>query len=262
MGLGNPQPSLVVSWLIIMGKIMIMEDQRRCTVCGETRPVEEFFLYGAEGDRRRLSVVCNTCEAQRRRVAINPQKRCRTCEQIKPVEEFNYSHADKGYRRHDCRTCERARHATWRAKNSEAVREQMKANYERRKQEFKHDEAQRARSTRLARRHRERLRDQIFAAYGSECTCCGETEPLFLSIDHVNNDGYAHRKLGINNTVSLFSMIRRLGFPKDDFQLLCMNCNHGKYRNKGVCPHKEGSTTIPEGSTAKRPEAPHPSEAG
>jgi hypothetical protein len=37
------------------------------------------------------------------------------------------------------------------------------------------------------------------------------------------------------------------------FQVLCLNCNHGRFRNGGICPHQrsEGSTTIPKGSTAR-----------
>jgi hypothetical protein len=30
----------------------------------------------------------------------------------------------------------------------------------------------------------------------------------------------------------------RNGFPPG-YQVLCMNCNHGKRMNNGVCPHKE-----------------------
>lgn len=45
-----------------------------------------------------------------------------------------------------------------------------------------------------------------------------------------------------------------------------MNCNHGKSRNNGVCPHKthhkEGSTTISPESTTKRLEAPTILETG
>jgi hypothetical protein len=33
------------------------------------------------------------------------------------------------------------------------------------------------------------------------------------------------------------------GFPKG-FQTLCMNCNWGKYRNGGQCPHKGKSDDV------------------
>ena len=31
--------------------------------------------------------------------------------------------------------------------------------------------------------------------------------------------------------------LKRQGWPKDGYQLLCANCNQGRARNGGVCPH-------------------------
>ena len=81
-------------------------------------------------------------------------------------------------------------------------------------------------------------RDKVFNHYGNQCKCCGESNLMFLSIDHVNNDGAAHRreigKIGIN------SWLISNNFPPG-FQLLCFNCNMGKQRNGGVCPHNKGN---------------------
>jgi hypothetical protein len=87
----------------------------------------------------------------------------------------------------------------------------------------------------LRQRHYSKLRDQIFDTYGRECSCCGEKEPKFLSLDHVYNDSYKTRPSG---AINFYIAVRREGFPKDRYQILCMNCNHGKSRNKGICPHK------------------------
>ena len=38
---------------------------------------------------------------------------------------------------------------------------------------------------------------------------------------------------------ALYRCVKKLKFPKDRFQLLCANCNQGKRRNGGVCPHKK-----------------------
>lgn len=79
-------------------------------------------------------------------------------------------------------------------------------------------------------------RDQILDAYGARCLCCGESEPRFLTIDHVNGDGRQHRlELGGSNRRLLLDIIRR-GFPAE-YQVLCFNCNCGRQRNGGVCPH-------------------------
>ena len=60
-----------------------------------------------------------------------------------------------------------------------------------------------------------------------------------MSIDHINNDGYKHRELtNIGNGSTTYFWLIKNNFP-DDFQILCMNCNHGKSRNNGICPHKE-----------------------
>lgn len=79
-----------------------------------------------------------------------------------------------------------------------------------------------------------RLRQEVLTAYGEKCQCCGENIPEFLAIDHINNDGNKHRR----QVRSLYIWLKQNGFPKDNFQLLCHNCNIGKYRNNGICPHK------------------------
>ncbi len=95
-------------------------------------------------------------------------------------------------------------------------------------------------TTRKADRRRERdlIRDEVFNAYGGYvCNCCGETEPLFLEIDHVHNNGYEMRKVH-GTGAHMYSWLKRNGYP-DDFQILCSSCNKGKHRNGGTCPHKD-----------------------
>ena len=94
-----------------------------------------------------------------------------------------------------------------------------------------------------------RVRIEVYKHYGNECACCGENEPLFLSIDHINNDGADHRReltegWGGNIEarrryagVIFYHWIKRNRFPSN-LQLLCMNCNMGKQRNNGICPHE------------------------
>jgi hypothetical protein len=87
------------------------------------------------------------------------------------------------------------------------------------------------------RRQRERLRKEMIDAYGGKCACCGETEALFLELDHVNNDGAEDRKEN-GYGVKLMCRLKKKGWPKDRYQILCSNCNQGKNRNGGICPHK------------------------
>lgn len=87
-----------------------------------------------------------------------------------------------------------------------------------------------------------RIKDAVFAAYGGYvCACCGDKEPKFLTLDHVNNDGAAFRRLIAGNRqaagYTTYRWLAKRGFP-DGYQVLCMNCNHGKRMNAGICPHQ------------------------
>lgn len=81
---------------------------------------------------------------------------------------------------------------------------------------------------------------KVIEEYGGKCSCCGEDNPIFLSIDHINNDGYEHRKKDGSKGVGggLYVWLIKHNFPKDRFQLLCHNCNFGKHINGGICPHQ------------------------
>ena len=83
------------------------------------------------------------------------------------------------------------------------------------------------------------IKAEIVAAYGGKCECCGEDRVEFLTIDHKNGDGAAHRReLGKRAKGRYFyKEIKRLGFSKDRYRLLCFNCNisRGFY---GYCPHR------------------------
>lgn len=77
-------------------------------------------------------------------------------------------------------------------------------------------------------------KDRLIALqhYGGKCVVCGETLIIFLTIDHINNDGAAHRKSinGHNHGgVDMGAWLRRNNYP-DGFQVLCVNCNHAKGR--------------------------------
>lgn len=84
-----------------------------------------------------------------------------------------------------------------------------------------------------------------FAAYGGAiCKCCGETELAFLSLDHVNDDGGAHRRsLNLpNGGYSFYLRMRRANYPNDPpLQVLCMNCQFGRKHCGGVCPHQQAA---------------------
>jgi ferric-dicitrate binding protein FerR (iron transport regulator) len=91
------------------------------------------------------------------------------------------------------------------------------------------------------KRNQDRRKDQVFAAYGGyRCACCGESERMFLSIDHVNNDGNVERKSGAyrSSGTAFYLWLVKQQFPPG-YQVLCMNCQIGKHKNGGVCPHQQ-----------------------
>lgn len=102
---------------------------------------------------------------------------------------------------------------------------------------------------RVRDKHRkENARIIVFEHYSKTsppaCVCCGETEKMFLSIDHINGGGQEDRKKRGNGTVMYQSLLRD-GLP-EGYQLLCMNCNHGRMRNNGICPHKGNNKVLPD----------------
>jgi hypothetical protein len=90
---------------------------------------------------------------------------------------------------------------------------------------------------------RNEKRRKVIEHYGNKCACCGETIYDFLTIDHKNNDGCIHRKkIGVGSTVIINYIIKN-NYP-EDIQILCWNCNFGKSRNGGICPHKDANRGI------------------
>ena len=111
-------------------------------------------------------------------------------------------------------------------------------------------ERARYRKNRVAEKYRKqeqnrRVKTETLSHYGRKCTCCGETEPLFLAIDHIDGVGNKHRRsLGWRRTGhNFYRWLKKEGYPPG-FQVLCHNCNWGKYANNGVCPHKDPANAI------------------
>lgn len=74
------------------------------------------------------------------------------------------------------------------------------------------------------------------------CACCDEDHYEFLSIDHINNDGSAHRKT--IKAHSIYGWLKKHNYPLG-FQVLCMNCNWAKGK-LGHCPHEREQVSAME----------------
>lgn len=85
------------------------------------------------------------------------------------------------------------------------------------------------------------IREKVIDFYTNglrKCMCCGYSGIQFLNVDHVNNDGYRHRKQLKGSSYKVYQDIINDGFP-DKYQILCFNCNLAKNHNGGVCPHED-----------------------
>lgn len=118
----------------------------------------------------------------------------------------------------------------WRANNRE-----YGSNYAR---------THRTKMSEYSRNSKRRLKVSVFAAYGgSICACCSETHLEFLSIDHINGGGAAHRReLGGAHYVgtNIYKWLKDHHYP-EGFRVLCMNCNFA-LGHFGYCPHNPTET--------------------
>ncbi len=92
-----------------------------------------------------------------------------------------------------------------------------------------------------------RLKLTVLEGYGGRCACCGETNAVFLSLDHIQGGGHRDRKTRGNRR--LYRELRDTEFPTGQYQVLCHNCNMAK-RDALVCPCASGRQTVTEALAA------------
>lgn len=169
-------------------------------------------------------------------------RKCRSCGRELPNSHFECINPTRGWYRRQCKDCILKRNQGYVEISKQRIREYNREYYSKNKEridalnkEWKQKNPDRRKTTSLY--HYYALQHDAVMAYGGyRCNWCGIDEPLVLAIDHVNNDGKEHRKqLGTLGGQKLYKWLKDNGYP-DGFQVLCMNCNHAKYRNKGVIP--------------------------
>jgi hypothetical protein len=79
-------------------------------------------------------------------------------------------------------------------------------------------------------------KQKFLLSLGGKCACCGENRYEFLSIHHVHGGGSKKRLEEKNHNRKIIGRLNRGKEPKENYQVLCMNCNTalGFY---GYCPH-------------------------
>lgn len=80
-------------------------------------------------------------------------------------------------------------------------------------------------------------RNEFLEMYGSKCECCGETENIFLTLDHIKGQKgipIAKKERGVNSYRSAIAEYR-----PDTYRILCMNCNFATRFEGAICPHQK-----------------------
>lgn len=93
-----------------------------------------------------------------------------------------------------------------------------------------------------------KIRERIFAHYGTSCACCGTADNL--TIDHINGDGKQHREEIGKDGNAFYVWLINNGFP-GGFQVLCRPCNASK--NDGDHCRIIHDSTCPTCPTCHRP---------
>jgi len=180
---------------------------------------------------------------------------CNRCKILKEISEFGkWSYAKDGLMKY-CKKCASERVAEYTNKNPEKVKESRKKSgkkyYENNKDEIKKTSAERHRSKMLnpehrakissvAKRKRDSLKLEMISSLGGRCSCCGISEPRFLSIEHIGGGGCEHRRQCGGTSYGVLLDAKKQGWPKNKFDVLCFNCNLARAK-LGYCPHEKKS---------------------
>lgn len=153
-------------------------------------------------------------------------KTCSRCRTKKPADEFYPDKSKKDGRHTACKECVKADRRARYSENPEKYLARGRA----------YQASERGRVSKI--RRYEALRKAALEAYGGSCACCGESEPDFLTVDHVGGWGAAHRKELGAGAGNILQWLKKAGYPQDGtIQLLCWNCNCA-IGVRGSCPHR------------------------
>lgn len=162
----------------------------------------------------------------RPRVGASVIKSCAACKHILPIEAFGVDRKRRDGLGVYCRACGNLANRKSYHKDVVRSRKQSLAKRLRRHEHYKA----------LTRARCAAIKQEMIDMYGSSCACCGEHRKEFLSIEHIGGGGKAHRRIVGAGGVHMYRDLKRRGWPKDKYELLCMNCNFSQNFNK-TCPH-------------------------
>lgn len=142
-------------------------------------------------------------------------KLCRNCNC--QLDDTNWMPSLKAKNSAICRKCSNEKGNIWRRANSEKVKANGRERYY----------ADPKQCHERIKRSRKNTRIETLLAYGGVCVNCGIADLDVLDIDHIFNDGASERKANLF-AYNLFRKLKKEGYPKDRYQVLCKNCNWKK----------------------------------
>ncbi|HZG54134.1 MAG TPA: hypothetical protein VEZ40_18675 [Pyrinomonadaceae bacterium] len=132
------------------------------------------------------------------------EKQCSRCKCFKSVSEFYRKNSRPASQ---CKACHQEICRAWKKVNPDVGKEYDKRN---------------------------RIEAISYYSNGQNlCACCGENHLEFLTVDHIDGGGTAHKKQIYHHT---YRWLRKYKYPSG-FRVLCFNCNLGR-AIKGYCPHE------------------------
>lgn len=140
------------------------------------------------------------------------------------------SHYIKG---DDKKTCDKCISAVrkWKLNNPERTKELNMKSLNKNREKWKN----------RSQKHFFELKSIVIDYYSNnknKCVCCGENHFEFLTIDHINGGGLAHRrKIKTTGGGMFYRWLIQNDFPIG-YQVMCWNCNWAKWRY-GKCPHQK-----------------------
>lgn len=160
-------------------------------------------------------------------------KSCTKCKVTKPLSDFLPNKIYKDGLTYYCRSCINLTNKE-RYHSSPSMRERVKrstATYY-----SKNIERVRLYNQKLAYNYK-LLVVQHYSNGSNSCQCCGEKHLEFLSLDHINGNGNAHRRtIKMKSGWTFYKWVINNNYPTG-YRILCHNCNQA-HGNFGNCPHK------------------------
>lgn len=195
---------------------------------------------------------------------LETSKRCSGCDITKPLTAFQKNRCHRDGLENWCRDCKSSGASKRREERKKAglchcgraPMKDRKICRVCRKRGGKWQKENRLYVTQIEKARRYAEKERVLDHYGHRCLCpggCEITESDFLTVDHIENNGGAHRReLGIGGGAAFYHWLIVNKFPVG-YRTLCYNC-HFTRSYFSMCPHEPGFRDLRDiHGTPKRP---------